>query len=195
MPRISIEGLPGTKKQLILSALRNKLNKQIHPSYDPEWHQTFLSDPEKYAFSYELNRLITLHHQYDDEVPLFESAHAMKKVYIDFFLQKGYINQKEYEVFMKYYNELYQQPDIIIYFYGTFEPIFEASKQNALTNSLHLYNQDDFKTLYYKYEWVFDTNNCLIPIYKVSIDDDLDQIIRNLEEILDKIDKKFPSPK
>lgn len=195
MPIISIEGLPGTKKQLILSALRNKLKKAIHPSFDPEWHQNFLANPNKFAFSYELNRLITLHHQYEDTIPIFESAHALKKVYVDFFVQKGYIDQKEYEVFMKYYHELYQQPDVIIYFYGTFEPVYENSKQNALTNSLHLYSENDFKALYYRYEWVFDTNNCLIPIFKVNIDDDLEMILRNIEEIFDKIDKKFPKNK
>jgi len=193
MVMISIEGLPGTKKQLILSALTSKLDLKIHPSFDPEWHQLFVSNPSKYALSYELNRLITLHHQYEDKTQIFESAHALKKVYVDFFMQKGYLDQKEYELFMKYYHELYQQPEIIIYFYGTYEPIFENSQNNAVINNLTIYSPEDFKALYYKYEWVFDINNCFIPIYKVNIDDSLDHIVNNIEIIFDHIHKKFGS--
>lgn len=183
--KISFEGLPGTKKDQIFKILSDK-GLVIKSSEDDEWYHLFLSDPKKFALPYELNRLINFNYLHEEESPLYDSLYALKKVYVDYLLHQNILTKYEYDLFMKYYRLLNVKPDIIIYFYGTFENSFQTATESAKRKGGHVYSEEEFKQLYYKYEWVFDNNNCSIPIYKVNIEDELDVILNNVNDILEK---------
>jgi len=124
---------------------------------------------------------------------LYDSLYSLKKVYIEFLLHQGWLNKAEYDIFMKYYYLLYTPPDVIIYFYGTFENVFNRMKQMSHNNQLVIYNysEEEFKRLHYSFEWAFNNNNCRIPIFKINVDDDLDVILNNIHAVLNKIDIVF----
>ena len=186
--KISFEGLPGTQKDQIFQILTEQHGQLIKNSDNLEWYNLFLSDPKKWALSYELNRLINFHYLHDNtESNLYDSLYALKKVYVDYLLHQNIMTKHEYDTFMKYYRLLYTKPDVIIYFYGTFEKSFETSQESAKKKGGYVYSEEEFKQLYYKYEWVFDNNNCSIPIYKVNVEDDINMILANVNEILQKI--------
>lgn len=184
--RISFEGLPGTKKDLIFEKLEDEGFK-IKSSNETEWHYLFLSDSKKFALPYELNRLINFHYHHDDDsTPLYDSLYALKKVYVEYLIHQNIMCKYEYDLFMKYYRLLNVKPDVIIYLYGTFEKSFKMTQESARKKGEYLYSEEEFKQLYYKYECVFDNNNCSIPIYKINIEDDLDMIMASVKEILAK---------
>ena len=129
---------------------------------------------------------------------LYDSLYSIKKVYVEFMLYKKWMNKYEYDTFMKFYYLIYTPPDVIIYFYGTFENAFNRMKQmtyqtKKTDNQLirYEYSEEEFKKLHYQYEWVFDNNNCRIPIFKINVDDDLTIILNNIEAVLKKIDEVF----
>lgn len=140
---------------------------------------------------------------------LYDSLYSLKKVYVEFLTHQGWMNKYEYDTFMKFYYLLYTPPDVIIYFYGTFEnafnrmkqmsqqPIISSSENDNIQNDNQLirynYSEEEFKKLHYQYEWVFDNNNCKIPIFKINVDDDLNVILNNIQAVLDKVDQVFKS--
>lgn len=113
---------------------------------------------------------------------LFNTTHAFFHVYVQHIHQNlKILSDTDYEVISKLYNLLYKEPDYIIYLYGDKDSNYARNSKDAI--SLVEYNQ-----LEYLYEWVFDSSNCRIPIFKVNIDDTFDNVINNLSIILNKLE-------
>jgi len=188
--KISIEGLPGCKKLPIIKILREKHGLTVATGLPvKQLIDSYRDNPRKYALSYLLDRLVTYHqgwaHHDDDDEPrncLFESLYALRKVYAEYLLGEGVIEQHEYDSFMKVYHLIHERPDIIIYFYGDVDESYNRTVESGCN-----YTLEEYKKLQCQYEWAFDANNCKIPIYKVNINDDLPRIERNVLEILDKL--------
>ena len=184
--KITFEGLPGTRKDEIFLWLKKNMEINIPIQNNIEWDQLYLTDQSKYALGYYFDKLINLYYQFEnqDSSKFFNSIYAFKKVYLEILLHHNTITQYEYDLFMKYYRLMYQKPDIIIYFFGTFENSYQRALENAQQNKTHIYSQEEFKQLYYQYESVFDNDNCNIPIFKVNIDDSFKYVTQNLKEII-----------
>lgn len=238
----------------------NKNQNKLDPENSSDKRNS--SDRKNSSDSEKRNRLDSGKNKSDNtQHQLYDSLHSLKNVYVDYLVHQKWMNRSEYEVFMKFYRLLYVPPDIIIYFYGTFEntyrrmknevkesfsppdsidyltdhqlllnpinldPIellnreiileddlslisdddlqveeltqedllinekFSHSEEDLLSESYRYdYSKEEFKKLHYQFEWVFDNNNCRIPIFKVNIDDDLDVILNNLADILRKVE-------
>jgi len=182
---ISIEGLPGCRKDEIYQALKEKHSLDVNRSDTKEWQELLVSNPEKWILAYQMNRLITLNYQYSGSGSLYDSMYSIKKVYVEYLLRQNTLTTQEYDVFMRYYNLMFKAPDVIIYFFGTFENTYRRMLEKSGSNHVS-YSEEEFKQLHYQYEWVYDNNNCRIPIYKVNIDDKLDNILRNVVDIIEK---------
>tara|TARA_R100001163_G_C5068402_1_gene208660 strand:- start:11298 stop:12113 length:816 start_codon:yes stop_codon:yes gene_type:complete len=122
-----------------------------------------------------------------------DSSYSLRNVYIDYLKHCGWINEEEYSIFDRIYRSTYKVPQVMIYFFGSFENCYRRMLEEAKTDpeNQYVYSEEEFKKLHYQYEWIFDTNNCQIPIYKVSVEDDIDSIIGNIKEILERIDILF----
>lgn len=154
----------------------------------PEITQSMIKNPERFAFTSQMSYLINYHHflrnQMGDLI-LVDSLYSLKHVYQEYLLKRKWISEAENQVFLMAEQDLIAQPDIIIYFYGTFDNTYQRMKDNGNRFSL-----DEFKDLHYHFEWTYDLNNCQIPIYKVNVDDSLPNIVRNVKAILDKISQR-----
>ena len=183
--------MPGCRKGEIIKCLKDKFNLETNTTDDPEWDHLFISDPKKNALGYELNKLINFNYSYESGNKLYDSLYALKKIYVEYLSHQGTMGKNDYDIFMKYYRLIYQQPDVIIYFYGTYENTFKRMNDTAdkLKTDRHKYTNDEFNKLHFLYEWVFDNNNCRIPIFKVSVDDELPAILTNIKSILEKSEK------
>jgi len=195
---ISFDGLPGCIKHQIYAAVQEKSGKQIFLTRtDPNLHQAFIRNPKEHSFMYETNRLLSFSERYAESSGskplLIDSLYSLKNIYIDYLKHKEYLTDLEYSTFNRLYTQLYQEPQVIIYLFGTFENTYRRMKESVEHDRLNEYDysEDEFKKLHYQFEWIYDINNCQIPIYKVSVEDDLDSIVRNIEEILKKIDILF----
>lgn len=226
---ISIEGLPGCKKNAICKYFADQFNIKINCNMDTEFHNKFLQDPHKFVSAYEIDKLIKINDQHNQinvyyyklfnniyelctlnnvnpeiAVPdlcvnpndnststkwknlfLFNTTHAFYHVYIQHIYQNlKILSDTDYEIIGKLYKLLYKEPDYIIYLYGNKHTNYNRYVKNAFKPmSLIEYDQ-----LEYLYEWVFDSINCHIPIYKVNIDDPFDTVTNNLSIILNKLE-------
>lgn len=191
--KISFEGLPGTRKNEILNILQEKHSLKIIRENNQEWFDYFNEDRQNNCLAYQLYKLIFYHDQLKQESnSLFSSLCSLRHVYLDYFFKHEYLNQKQYELLVEYYNTFYTEPDYIIYFYGTYENTQARlmAKNSPQLDTTSMDKEDQFKQLYYHYEWQFDNNNCHVPIFKVNIDDDMENIIRNIVHILEKIENQ-----
>jgi hypothetical protein len=215
---VSIEGLPGCRKTEIFKHFKDKFGIEVLSNFNPKLHQLYLKDPGKYALSYELDRLIKIYEQHtkaeisiseEEEVEsddtsepaekststelterwphlqLFNTLHAYCEVYLHHLHHNSVMSKHDLEIVRKLHRLLYQPPDFVIYLYGNLSTCYERSQKEQ-----HVHKFDEYKSLQYQYEWVFDVNNCRIPLFKVNVDDDFDKIMQNLCVILDKLNEK-----
>lgn len=192
---ISFDGLPGCNKKQIYKAIEKKLGKKVFLTRpDSKLHQEFIKNPAQNSFIYETNRLLSFTEKYQQsQTILVDSLYSLKNIYVDYLKHKEYLTDLEYSTFNRIYKQLYQEPQVIIYLFGTFENTYDRMKTNVEKDrsNKYDYSEDEFKKLHYQFEWIFDINNCQIPIYKVSVEDNIDSIVRNIEEILRKINTLF----
>ncbi len=193
---ISFDGLPGSQKKLIYLALE-KHNVRVKCQDDEITHTLFQSDLDKYSLAYEFDRLYKLNQQLlgdnkNEVIHCYDSFHSLREIYVELLYQKKHLDIYQMEVFQRYHDILLlKKPDYIIYFFGMLDNTFKRTEKGGLINSF-----DDYKMLHYQYEWVFDITNCKIPMFKVSIEDDLENIVSNILHILRKIEmmhKNLPS--
>ena len=195
---ISIEGLPGCRKREIYSRIEHELQVRVirMSEQDREFHKRFLENPSKLGLVYEINRLLGICEQLDiaeDQLVIVDSIFSLRNVYIYYLRDHGWLTDEEVATFERLYHRIMHIPKVMIYLFGSFEKSFERMRSEVKLeqDEQYEYDEEEFKKLHYQFEWVFDTNNCEIPIYKVSVEDDIDSIIRNFREIFDKISLIF----
>jgi len=178
---ITVEGLPGCRKDEIFKALE-QIGIHIHST--KSGIRAGLT-----GFSDEIQRFINLDEMITSDLVenytgsakrliWVDGMYSMRHVYANCLKHDKLISEQEYNLIDKLHKRLFNEPNIIIYLFGTFDSNFNRASESGLK-----YTEEEFKQLHYQYEWVFDTNNCHIPIYKVSIEDDLESIIGNIKAI------------
>jgi Deoxynucleoside kinase len=179
---ISFEGLPSSRKAEIYDILYTKYGINVKRYKNDELYKSYRTDIKKYVETYQYDRLQQLIIQYEMEGHIYNSLHSNGEVYLYLLQYQNIIDKVQADVLSRFYKLFYKPPTYIIYLYGDLEKCFNRmEKQDKIP-------LDEYKTLHYQYEWVFDITNCKIPVYKVNIDDTLDMIITNIVDILNKID-------
>jgi thymidylate kinase len=200
---ISFEGLPGTYKTELYSALDKGYHIKIKRYCDIAADNLFQSDPAKYSLTYELDRLKTIYKMFNENTDTnssnniitrnngcyYDGLYALREVYVNSLKQRDFLDKYQMEVFQGYHELLMKKPDYIIYLYGNLDTSYKRAIAN--TDNKVFSDFDDYKTLHYQYEWVFDITNCKIPMYKVTIEDDQDVVLENIVDILSKIDNNI----
>ena len=197
---ISFEGLPGCRKDEIFKALHNlgiHVNSTRHS--DADFDQTFVITPTRWAFTYETNRLLGLDELINTDLVenynglvadrhiIVDGLYSLRHVYANYIKHQNWITEREFNILDKMYKRLFTEPKILIYLFGN----FDNNYQRTLVSGEYKFSKEEFKKLHYQYEWVFDTNNCQIPIYKVSVEDDLESIVGNIREILQNLQQSI----
>jgi thymidylate kinase len=164
---------------------------------DPQLDQKFVNHPVRWAFTYETHRLLGLdelintdlvenYNGNPDRQIIVDGMYSSRHVYANYLKHQEWITDREFTILDKLYKRLFTEPKVIIYLFGTFDNNFQ--RMSGGSGGDNKYTEEEFKKLHYQFEWVFDTNNCQIPIYKVSVEDDLESIVGNIREILEKVD-------
>lgn len=173
---ISLEGLPGCRQDEICQQLKLK---------DIEVKKcTPKSIENGNGFCYQLDWLSRYALQQDDSFSVHESIYAYKELYPTFSAHKNWYHLTDYEgeIFSRYCDLHYRSPDVIIYLYGNLEKCYERT-----TPLEQQYSFEDFKELYYQFEWTFDVTTCKVPMYKINVEDDIENVVLNIAEIFSKI--------
>jgi hypothetical protein len=226
---ISIEGLPGCKKDEIFQALKKtgrydgdktgrydgektgrydgektgrydgeKTGIHIHSMrhVSPDLEQKFTSDPIKWSLTYQSHKMLGIDELINHDLVtnytgnprrqvIVDDLYSMRHVYVNYLRRQDLITEPEFDILDKLYKRLFVEPKVIIYLFGT----FDSNYKRMLSESGELkYTKEEFKKLQYQFEWIYDTNNCHIPIYKISVEDSIESIVNNIREILEKID-------
>ena len=158
--KISLEGLPGCKKDLIYHILKEEHGYNVLTSQNPEMFELFISNPDRYALSFEIDQLLRTESNLRQAVNetnesnntpdvagkqliMYDSLHSLKEVYLEHLMNKKILNGHEVEIFHRLHHLLYSPPDAIIYFYGDLDKCYERSKSGAKK-----YTYEEFKNLY-----------------------------------------------
>ena len=195
---ISIEGLPGCKKDEIFKALHNLTGLNIHSMRHAtaDLESKFTSDPVRWSLAYQTHKMLGMDEMINHDLVenytgnpkrqvIVDDLYSMRHVYVNFLRRQDMISEAEFVMLDKLYKRLFVEPKVIIYLFGTFDNNY---KRMLSESGEPKYNKDDFKKLQYQFEWIYDTNNCQIPIYKVSIEDSTESIVNNIRVILENID-------
>lgn len=203
--RVSIEGLPGSGKTELLKLLKitnDSINVHLDDSQDP-WLNLINKDQSKYILGYNINRLIKQSDGYNlecvkesknssfggiNEINLYEnSPYTMQHVASSIMLKNSSIHQEEFKLQEKLINTLGWYPDYIIYLdcpaAVCFERIKQRSSENVKTSIAQL------KEMFEQYEWVLDSANCDIPVYRINANDDIASIVFSASHVLNKLSK------
>jgi len=178
--KILIEGIPGTKKGLIYQKLRN--------TYDIEvWRKRkrINWDLKTQCFQMEVDFMLQSKEE-EDQYMIHDSEYSIVHVYSELFHDLGYLNQHELEQLHKLGDFLVIEGNVIIYLFGDLEMCYKRYLEE-IEETEDIMDQKTFQDLYSKYEWVFDSHNCKTKLYKVNIEENLDQVVASILVILQQI--------
>jgi hypothetical protein len=179
--KILIEGIPGTKKSLIYHSLRKAHKLEVwRKKKRIDW------DIKTQCFQLEVDFMLQSKEE-EDQYMIHDSEYSIVHVYSELYHELGYLNQHELEQLHKLGDFLVKEGDVIIYLFGDLETCYQRYLDEIVDDSAELMDQKTFELLYSKYEWVFDTHNCKTKLYKINVEEDLEQVVGSILSILQQI--------
>ena len=143
-------------------------------------------DPKTKCFQMEVDFILQSKEE-DTQYMIHDSEYSIVHVYSEFYHELGYLDQHELEQLHKLADFLVSEGDVIIYLFGDLETCYQRyinEEDNEVGKPM---DQKTFQKLYSKYEWVFDSHNCKTKLYKVNVEEDLEQVVGSILAILQQI--------
>lgn len=211
--RVSIEGLPGSGKTALLKLLKTTNNNIIihidDDSQDP-WSNLINKDSTKYNLGYNINKLLKQSNSGSDtkedkagkyneinnsfastrceEINLYEnSPYTMQHVASSIMLKNSHIHQEEFKLQEKLINTLGWYPDYIIYLDCSPEVCLQRLQRRSPNHNK--ISATKLGEMFDQYEWVLDSVNCDIPVFRINANDDIASILFSVSHILNKLNR------
>jgi len=122
----------------------------------------------------------------EDKYMIHDSEYSIVHVYSEYFFEQGLLSEYELAQLHKLGDYLIAKEDVIIYLFGNLNDCYQRYLKELQKNEPKM-NFETFRGLYSKYEWAFDSHNCQTKLYKINVEEDLEQVIASILAILKQI--------
>jgi len=193
--KILIEGLPGTKKDLIFNFLEDKYRVEINRlRWGPACHHHYINNNTHDIFPMESELLVQAKEK-EDKFIIHESQYSINNVYVPFYYENRDDSEDHQVDLLKNMEKLLlKDADVIIYLFGDLDKCYEryvekVNNGSGLFGPRLAMSKTSFTNLYSKYEWAFDSHNCNINLYKINVEEDFEMVVASILNILKQIVK------
>ena len=186
--RISIEGLHGSGKTLLLNLL-HKLNYNTrHTCPNNVWEELYQSDPHRYYLGYMLNILLNqINQSYNlSDIFLYEnSPYTLQHVFSLTNVSHNCLHPEEQQLLTTISEKLSWHPECIIYL--DCDPQVCLDRLIKQNNSSTLLSLEEMVNHAIEFDWILDSSNCAIPVYRVNANDNPINVFYHVLQILFQI--------
>jgi hypothetical protein len=179
--KISIECFPSEKLYSILNQLRFKGYPIIN---DTQKWLNLLKQNTEYILPYFLNQLINNSENiiHPTGFEIHYNMYGTNNIWFPWMKKNKTIPENRLQILENTSTELNNSPDYLIYLYDEIE--------NPIKSDLP-FSHEQIKNVHAEYEWFLENTHCDFPVFKVNINDSVENIVKTIIKILKQIKERL----